>query len=193
MKLGSIVFILILSSAISCNKTTSKEEFVISQDTIKKVSIKSNFKEIKLNTKAKKAVEEWMEYQKLNEFIIQYHHISLTDAIFNANELSELSQQLKDSIRIDKFQIPGVKIRLNVLHTETLRLADMATIPKISGLEIQKENENILNAFSAINLKINNIINQENLNQELKNFIDQVSKVSDTNYLLNNSLDSIKK
>ncbi len=184
---------IIFASLFSCNKTSSKKEIQVVRDTLKITKIKANYIEIKLNSKSKKAVENWVEYQKMDEFIVQYHNISLTDAIFNSNELSELAQQMKDSIRIENFKTPSVKIRLNVLHNETLRLADMATIPKISQLEVQKENENILNAYSALNLKINNIISQENLNKELLEFIDQVSSSSNTNQLLYETNDSIKK
>ena len=184
---------IIFASLFSCNKTSSKKDNQVVRDTLKLGKIKANYTEIELNSKSKKAVENWIEYQKMDEFIAQYHNISLTDAIFNSNELSELAQQMKDSIRIENFKIPSVKIRLNVLHNETLRLADMATIPKISALEVQKENENILNAYSALNLKINNLISQENLNKELLEFIDQVSTSPNTNQLLYEVDDSIKK
>ncbi len=183
MKIAPVIIIILFASLLSCNRTTSKKEIEVVQDTIKTSKIKAVYTEIKLNSKAKKAVENWIEYQKIDEFIVQFHNISLTDAIFNANELAELSQQLKDSIRVEKFKTSSVKIRLNVLHNETLRLSDLATIPKISELEIQKENENILNAYSALNLKINNIIRQENLNNELDEFIEQVSNSTNTNQL----------
>lgn len=194
MKILSALIIGLFIGLISCNKTVSKKkEIDVVQDTLKTGKIKANYSEIKLNSKAKKVVENWTEYQKFNEFIGQYNNISITDALFNANELSELAQQLKDTIRVEKFKIPSVKIRLNVLHNESLRLADMATIPKISEIEVQNENENILNAYSALNLKINNIVNQENLNNELNEFINQVSNSSNTNQLQHESNDSIKK
>ena len=66
------------------------------------------------------------------------------------------------------------------LHNETLRLADMETIPSITESEVIEENNNILDAYSALNLKINNIVNQENLNQELSSFVDEVLNLNDT-------------
>lgn len=140
--------------------------------------LKTKHNEVKLNAKAKIEVEDWIEYKKMDDFLIQYHHISSIDALFNANELSELAQQLKDTIRVEKFEIPSVKIRLNVLYNESLRLADMATISSISEEEIKRENENILNAFSALNLKINNIIIQETLNDDMSKFIDEIKNSS---------------
>lgn len=186
MKIKYVFYIFLLISISSCNKTTSKKELeAVVKDTIKTNKIKIIHNEIKLNSKAKKAVENWTEYQKIDEFIKQFSNISMTDALFNANELSELAQQLKDTIRVEKFKISSVKIRLNVLHNETLRLADMATINNISEKEVQKENENILNAFSALNLKINNIISQENLNSKVEEFIEEVINSSNKNKLLN--------
>lgn len=194
MKIKYAFYIFLLISIASCNKTTSKKELeIVVKDTIKSIKIKMVYTEVELNSKAKKAVENWTEYQKIDEFIKQYHNISLTDALFNANELSELSQQLKDTIRVDKFKISSVKIRLNVLHNEALRLADMSTINNITEAEVQKENENILNAYSALNLKINNIIIQENLNSKVDEFIDEIVNSSNPDKLRTNTTDSILK
>jgi hypothetical protein len=46
----------------------------------------------------------------------------------------------------------------------------MATIPNIEVSEVKGETKNILNAFSALNAKINNITRQEKLETELKDF-----------------------
>lgn len=186
MKIKYVFYIFLLISIASCNKTTSKKKLeTVVKDTIITNKIKVVYNEIKLNSKAKKAVENWTEYQKIDEFIKQFSNISMTDALFNANELSELAQQLKDTIRVEKFKTSTVKIRLNVLHNEALRLADMSTINNITETEVQKENENILNAYSALNLKINNIISQENLNSKVDEFIDEVINSSNKNELLN--------
>lgn len=169
---------LVLIVVFSCRKTISKEELITDLDSIPTNMLKTKHNEVKLNAKAKIEVEDWIEYKKMDDFLIQYHHISSIDALFNANELSELAQQLKDTIRVEKFEIPSVKIRLNVLYNESLRLADMATISSISEEEIKRENENILNAFSALNLKINNIIIQETLNDDMSKFIDEIKNSS---------------
>ena len=97
-----------------------------------------------------------------------------TEALLNSVELSELAQQLKDSIRVEKLNIPEVKIRLNVLHSETLRLADMSNIPTITQESVEEETNNMLDAFSALNLKINNMNLQEELNEEISKFVDEV-------------------
>jgi len=178
MKIKWFLFGFLLVLVFSCRKSISKEELVTASDSTAIKLLKPDYAEVELNPEAKKEVEDWTEYQKMNDFIKQYKNISAIDALFNANELSELAQQLKDTIRVEKFEIPSVKIRLNVLHSESLRLADMASINNISEEEIKNENENILNAFSALNLKINNILLQENLNYDVSEFIEEIK--SDT-------------
>ena len=178
MKIHLIFLVILLALGSSCRKSISNEELTNVLDTIPKKLIQAEQVMVKLNPKAKKEVGNWTEYNKMDDFIRQYYSISKTDAIFNSIELSELAQQLKDTIRVEKFEIPSVKIRLNVLHTETLRLADMGTIPNISEIEVKKENENILYAFSALNLKLNNIIDQEDLNKNLSEFINEVNSTT---------------
>lgn len=178
MNIKWLLFGLLLVMVFSCRKSISKEGLINTSDSTAVKLLKTNYTEVKLNPRAKKEVEDWTEYQKMSEFIKQYENISSIDALFNANELSELAQQLKDTIRVKKFEIPSVKIRLNVLYSETLRLADMASISSISGEEIKNENENILNAFSALNLKINNVIIQENLNKDVSKFIEEIKKTA---------------
>lgn len=196
MSIKNIFFIFIILLIISCDKKTSKEDIIIQKDTtLIKKAIAINI-EVKLNSKAKKIVENWKEYQNFDKFIIQYRNISSSDAFLNANELSELAQQLKDSIRIEEFQIPSVRIRLNVLYNETLRLADMSTIKNMTEKDFFNENKNILNAYSALNSKINNIINQKNLNSDVSKFIDEIINSSDslkTNQIKHNTFDSIPK
>ena len=162
-----IIFLILIIVVISCNNSISKKNKKIKRDSLISNVVKVNHPIAKLNSKAKKLVEDWDEYQNIDELLKQYQNITTNLALLNAKELSVLSRQLKDSVRIEKLNIPAVKTRLNVLHNETLRLADMETIPSITELEVIEENNNILNAYSALNLKINNIVNQENLNEQV--------------------------
>ena len=178
MRIKWLLFGLLLLLVFSCGKSNSKEEPVTATERTNIKLLKTDYQEVKLNPEAEKEIEDWTEYHKMNDFIRQYRSISSIDALFNANELSELAQQLKDTIRVKKFEIPSLKVRLNVLHSETLRLADMASINNISEEEIKNENENILNAFSALNLKINNIIIQESLNSDVSKFIGEINSTT---------------
>lgn len=180
MFLKNLFFILFVVLFFSCKKATTTDEILTVNDSIQTNSIVPKSSLVPLTRESQLEVENWEEYQKLNDFLAQYKNITMRDALFNAKDLANLAQQLKDSIRIEKFKIPSVKIRLNVLHNETLRLADMAEIKTISEQEVIEENENILNAFSALNLKINNLISQENLNSDVDEFIQEILQNPDS-------------
>ncbi len=94
--------------------------------------------------------------------------------MLNAEELAKLAQELKDSIRIEELQTPSIKIRLNIIHNEALRIEDISKISIITEEEIHKEYIKIYEAFSALNSKINNNLNQKELNEQLKDFIDKI-------------------
>lgn len=123
-----------------------------------------------LTPEAKKLVEDWNEYITIDELLSDYYSITTDDALLNAKSLSERAQELKDSIRIPAFDRPDIKIRLNVLYNHTLRLADMDNISSIEIQEVKTEISNILDAFSAINSKINNLTNQQYLEKQLLDF-----------------------
>lgn len=159
---------------ISCKNKEKSEQDKASFNKERLNTIKSDKPIIPLNTKAKDLVKTWAEYQNFEELINQYQEITVSEALLNSVELSVLAQQLKDSIRVEKLNIPEVKIRLNVLYSETLRLADMSSIPTITEESVERENNNMIDAFSALNLKINNMNLQEELNSEISKFVDEV-------------------
>ncbi len=185
-----IAFILLLG-IVACNDVNSKKES--NSETKPKPAnhkkITNNI--VDLSQTAKKLTESWKEYQNINDYIQQYKEISITNSLLNAEHLAELTQQLKDSIRVEKLDNPSVKIRLNVLHNEALRLSDMATINQITEEEVIRENSNILNAYSALNIKINNIVSQEVLNKEVKAFLEEIKKNPATSDSVPRIIDSI--
>ncbi len=193
MLLKKVILLSLIALFISCTKTISRKNNEISRDSLIGNTNKVKLQIAKLNSKAIKLVETWDEYQNIDELLKQYQNINSNLALLNAKELAVLAKQLKDSIRVEILKIPSVKIRLNVLHNETLRLADMNTIPSITEEEVVEENSNILNAYSALNLKINNIVNQENLNEELSSFIDEVLQLNDTLIKLDSTKVSLPK
>jgi hypothetical protein len=169
--IGYIILVLLL---ISCKNKEKVEQDTAAINEEILSTIKSDKPITNLNNKAKDLVITWPEYQNFNELINQYQEITVSEALLNSVELSELAKHLKDSIRIEKLNIPEVKIRLNVLYSETLRLADMSSIPTISQESVEQENNNMVDAFSALNLKINNMNLQDELNSEISKFIDEV-------------------
>ena len=135
---------------------------------------------VALSPESEKLVAPWPEYNALTELIVQYRVISKADALLNSDDLEELARQLKDSIRVEKLDIPSVRMRLNVLHNEAKRLEDMSTIPTITDEEVLYENDNLLDAYAALNIKINDLSRQERINKELEEFDDAPEPIEDS-------------
>jgi len=117
---------------------------------------------------AKSELDTWKEYQDVDELLLNYYSITTLEALSNAKELSEFVKLMKDSLRIEKLQKPNIIARINVLHNETLRLADMANIPSISKEEVKEEVSNIVSIYSAINSKINTVYKAEIIQNSLE-------------------------
>jgi hypothetical protein len=169
MKYRHLFFLLLLTVICSCkNEKDVQRESEIS-DTLKQNSTRiiSKIGE-SLTPKAKSVLGEWREYSSVDEFMRQYYSISVQDALSNARELSELVGQMKDSIRVENLKEYNVKARFNVLHNETLRLADMAEIPSISDEEVKEEVLKILDVYSAVKAKINTIFKAEDIQNSLE-------------------------
>lgn len=166
-----IILLLLLLIVTACNDVkkneTNDEQEIVKFNTDSKIV---NSLGETLSTESKKLVEDWPEYTILDDIISDYYTITNEEALRKANDLSSYTQQLKDSIRIDILDRADVKIRLNVLYNTSLRLADMETIKTIKPEEVENEVTNILNAFSAVNSKINNILAQQNIEKELVGF-----------------------
>ncbi len=172
-KLFFITFLLII---ISCKDKTLKKEQ--SENNEKIVTISENYiNKINesLSPDGEKMVKSWKEYERINNLLQNYQSYNVSRSLLNAEELAKLAQELKDSIRISELQISSVKIRLHVIHNEALRLKDMSDLKKISDEEVKQEKSKIFESFSALNSKINNMVEQEDINEELKDFIDEIA------------------
>ena len=174
-------FVILIFLAMSCKKKTDSEEvpeYVTEQGQVP--TLKSDAPVVSLNRESEEMVKDWGEYQDLSELIVQYREITKADALLNSVELEELAQYLKDSIRVEKLNRPDVRMRLNVLHNEARRLSDMSTIPTITDEEVQEETDNVLDAYAALNIKINDLGKQERIERELAKFDDPVPVETDT-------------
>jgi hypothetical protein len=162
------VFIISISSCIKDKSSQTKNDIIVN-DTVK-IEEQKDIRSIgeTLIPEAKNKIENWKEYQQLDELLTGFYSISTSEALNLSKELSTTTQQLKDSIKIERFKQPDINIRINVLHNNALRLNDMASISTISPTKVKAEIQNILDAFSALNSKINNITNQEKLETEVK-------------------------
>jgi hypothetical protein len=170
------LFIVILLLSFSCKKNKSEEDaffFEKVKDTIQRnytLKITEN-----LLPQAQELTKDWEEYRKVEEFLETNQKTNAEETLFNAEELARLTQELKDSIRIEIFQTPDYKIRLNVINNEALRLKDMSSIPNLSANEVLSEYQKVFEAFNALNSKLNNNVSKEKINKELKDFIDEIA------------------
>ncbi|WP_111708958.1 hypothetical protein [Lutibacter citreus] len=163
------ILLLIIFLTISCGEHRNVEKVADNVDTLKVDTdrIINNVSET-LIPNAKKTLFSWKEYKDVDEFMLKYYNVSNLEALNNAKELSELVKLMKDSIRIEKLEQKNVVARFNVLHNETLRLADMANIPSISKEEVKEEVKKIIDLFSAVNSKINTIYKAEDIQNALE-------------------------
>ncbi|MCF6213852.1 MAG: hypothetical protein L3J45_07505 [Flavobacteriaceae bacterium] len=131
-------------------------------------------KPLKLNIKASKKTARWKEYVNFKEEFDFFLKTTPSDILGNADELNTFAEQLKDSIRISAYKIPAFKARLNVLQNETMRLKDMTTIPNLTKKDIKNQLIKILNAFNATNAKLNNMVIQQQIENEINLLRDSI-------------------
>lgn len=159
--------ILLLSISCTTNKRTESNEQTI--DSLGLISDRiTNMLGETLNPTAKLDLDTWQAYKDVDAMMLTYYNTSMSEALNNANELSGLVQIMKDSIAIESLNKPNVIARFNVLHNETLRLADMATISSITEEEVALEVKQILKLYSAVNSKINTIYTARDLQNALE-------------------------
>lgn len=175
--LGSIYFIMkylycfllfILFLNFSCSRTKTVEEVVISQDSLKVEDRISNQLGETLLPSAKLDLQQWNEYNNVDEFILKFYSTTSLEALSNAQELADLVKLMKDTIRVEKIDELSVIARFNVLHNETLRLADMSKISSIKKEEVKEEVGKILELYSALNSKINTIYKAEEVQNSIE-------------------------
>ena len=120
---------------------------------------------VRLEAEASDKVDNWQEYQSLREFLNQYQSISPNEALNNSKELNDLVKSLKDSVNPEFLELSSFKARVNLLHNETLRLFDMSHISSIKDDEVNQQVAKVLRSFSSVNLKINTVLQQEELDR----------------------------
>lgn len=164
MKYFSIT--LILAFIFSCDK---KQETTIQQeDTKPLLSVANEFSAVKrVNPVFINDVEEWKELNAVDNFLERFKKASPKEVLSNALELKGLVESLKDSLKPPLFIVTSFEARINIFYNETLRLADMTTIPAIQASEVNIQTEKILDAFSAVNAKINTILSKKRFEDEI--------------------------
>ncbi|QTE21746.1 hypothetical protein [Polaribacter cellanae] len=168
-----LIFLLLSVFVISCgNKTqgnTDVEKAKPLMRVLKKHQATVNVKPVFL-----KEVENWQELKEIDSFFVKFREISPNEALSNALELRDLVKSLKDSVTPTLFDTPSFKTRVNILYNECLRLADLTLISAIKATEINKQVDKTIDAFSAVNTKINTILTKKKFEDEIDVKIDYI-------------------
>ncbi|WP_397444981.1 hypothetical protein [Polaribacter sp. R77954] len=112
-------------------------------------------------------IEDWEELKAVDNFLGRFKKVSANEILSNALELKGLAKNLKDKKKPNLFNIASCKARINIFYNETLRLADMTTIPAITATEVHQQTEKIIDAFSAVNAKVNTIFSKKRFEDEI--------------------------
>ncbi|UAM97763.1 hypothetical protein K8354_15920 [Polaribacter litorisediminis] len=156
MKNLFIFFSLILLFSCDKKQENNKEEQDDSKPMLSVVKKHAAIK--KIDTAFNKEIKDWEEFQTVNNFLARFKKVSPNEILSNASELNDLVKSLIESVKPQLFNTDSFNARLNILYTETLRLVDMNSIPAITADEVNLQMEKIIEAFSAVNSKINSVL-----------------------------------
>jgi len=174
-----IVLLTLFFIGVSCrqNKQNDTNDTIASEQGLDSLKLQ-NIRNLGtlLSPESRKLVSPWVYYQQLDELIDKYYTYSVQEVLFSAAELTTATERARDSIPIERLKEIDVRTRLDVLHNSALRLKDMASIPNIKIDEVNEETQQMIDAFGALNSKINNITSQERLEAELKDLESKIRK-----------------
>ncbi|MGB0890943.1 MAG: hypothetical protein ACPGUU_01230 [Flavobacteriaceae bacterium] len=167
------IYLLLFINLFSCEKN-KKDILKISQEKPKLSIVKQHIVLKSVKPTFKKDIADWQELKTVNSFVNKFKKVSPNEALSNALELRDLVKSLKDSVKPKIFETPSFKARVNVLHNETLRLADLTLIPAITSEEVNFQIDKTLNAFSAVNSKINTLLSKKSFQDAIDVKIDYI-------------------
>lgn len=160
--LALIIFVFLFSCDEKQNQNSKKE-------VVKPLlSVVKEYSKVKgINPVFKKNVENWSELKAVESFLERFKKVSANEVLSNALELKGLVENLRDSVKPNLFDTSSFKARVNIFYNETLRLADMTTIPAIKAEEVHIQTEKIIDAFSSINAKVNTVFSKKRFEDEI--------------------------
>jgi len=151
---------------VSCNKEVEKTEVNQSEISALRAVVEHSVSEVVSND-FQMQIADWNELNVLKNFLDRFIKASPKEVLSNSLELRDLIKLLKESKKSILFQNPSFETRVNILYNESLRLADMNTIPAITANEVNTQVDKILDAFSAVNAKINTIFSKKKFEDEI--------------------------
>jgi hypothetical protein len=151
---------------ISCKKAQEKKEIDTSAIAEMRIVVQHAEPEI-VNPLFQPEIETWSEYGVLKNFLLRFKKASPKEVLSNSVELRDLIKVFKESIKPDVFNNPSFETRVNIMYNESLRLADMNTIPAITAKEVNAQIDKIILAFTAVNAKINTTLSKKKFENEI--------------------------
>ena len=194
-----IIYLLLSVVLFSC-ANNKKETLNTNQETPKLSIAKQHVSVEGVKPAFEKDVENWKELRDVRLFINKFKKVSPNEALSNALELRDLIASLKDSIKPRIFDVPSFQTRVNVLHNEVLRLADLTFIPAITSEEVNLQIDKTIVAFSSVNSKINTILSKKRFVEAIDVQVDfigidttKMDSVSKKSIYIKRKQDSLKK
>ncbi len=158
--------IILFFSIVSCKKEAEKNDINVSEiSSLRTVVEHPAPGEVSIDFQME--IAEWNELNGLKTFFVRFKKASPKEVLSNSLELRDFIKLFKESQKSILFQNPSFETRVNILYNESLRLADMNSIPAITAKEVNTQVDKIINAFSAVNAKINTTLSKKKFEDEI--------------------------
>lgn len=143
----------------SCDQDKPKNDSALSNEREDSLKLKlniSNFKEIKLSSKADTLVRKWPMYLDLKNEVNRLGNYTLQDVISNISTLEKVVDSLQQTIpkTVDTFPVTS---RINVLSTKAKYLLLLSEKQRPRLNEIKAIAEEYPLEFNALNTQLNEI------------------------------------
>ena len=158
--------IILFFSIVSCKKEAEKNDINVSEISSLRTVVEHPVPgEVSIDFQME--IAEWNELNGLKTFFVLFKKASPKEVLSNSLELRDFIKLFKESQKSILFQNPSFETRVNILYNESLRLADMNSIPAITAKEVNTQVDKIINAFSAVNAKINTTLSKKKFEDEI--------------------------
>jgi hypothetical protein len=168
-----ILYLFLSLTLFSCGNN-KKDALKAKQEKPKRSIAKQHIRLENVSSDFKNKIEGWQDLQNATLFINKFDNVSPNEALSNALELRDLVASLKDNAIPESCDIPSFHARINVLHNETLRLADLTLIPAITSEDVNLQVDKTIAAFSSVNSKINTIYTKKRFEDAIDIEIDYI-------------------
>lgn len=163
MKILSILCLAVC--LFSCKKTSTSTEVSVQNTTESSIISISDIEALKyvdytLDNKADKIISNWMKYYELETVVSNLKKADISYFKNNSEILEALIKDLKSTIP-EKFQTPLIQARILALETKLYKLEGVANLSNIQKKELLLSVQEVLVAFSNLNLQMNKQVERE--------------------------------